>query len=293
MNPDQPPVPQSTPTPEPNQVPPVIPPVAVPSPESFVVAPQPQATEQPIVVAQPVLQPPVAPVSPFGGPMEPVSSAVPISSPLSASVPQPAMQAVASMPMPQPPKKSKKKLFILLGAVVAGLTIVGVGAWFLIMYIMDHNIALKTYNGSSYSILVPTDYTADTSDAANVTFKNPKSTDSKTLSEENISVDNIPSDQRTAYITAIDKAFTKDSLSSSISSGDTLDNFSIAKTTQSGQEARRIHADIKKSGDKVGTVDFEIVFGTDKSYLVGVSAYITEPAFSNAGSKILDSFTIK
>jgi hypothetical protein len=294
MNPDQPLIPQPTPTPEePDQVPPVVPPIAAPSPEPPAVAPQTQVPEQPMFVAQPEPQPPiveltVASTSPFGNPIGPISSAGPTTTPTAASIPQ------LSVPMPQPPKKSKKKLFIILGAVIAGLVVFGMGAWLLIMYVVSHNIALKTYSGNGYSVLIPTDYTADTSDSTSLTFKNPKSKDSATLSEEGILTHDFPSGQRDTVIAAFDKAYTKESIASSTSSStDTIDNFSIIKTKQSGQEARRIHADIKSSGKKAGTSDIEIVFGTDKAYFINVNAYITDQAFGNSAGKILDSFTLK
>jgi hypothetical protein len=128
-----------------------------------------------------------------------------------------------------------------------------------------------------------------------VSFKNPKSKDTTTLSKEEIFTEAIPSGKRDAVITALDKAYeTKDSLSSSVSSSnDTIDNYSYTKTTQSGQDARRIHADVKDNGKKVGTIDLEVVVGTDKAYFIGVTAYITDLALSNSANKILDSLTIK
>jgi hypothetical protein len=300
MNPDQPLVPQPTPTPEepdqaPAVVPPAVPPTAVLSPEPIVVPPQTQIPDQPMVVAQPEPQPPVvelpvASTSPFGNPIGPISSA----GPTAASIPQPGMPMAIPMPKPQPPKKSKKKLFIILGAVIAGLAVLGVGAWFLIMYIIDHTIALKTYDGATYSILVPTDYTVDTSDPTNLIFKNPKSKDLKTPSEEGVAIQDFPSGQRNKVIAAADKEYTKETIAAIAPSINyTIDNISVTKIKQSGQEARRIHADFKSGGKKAETIDLEIVFGTNKTYFINVDAYITDQAFSNSAGKIIDSFTLK
>jgi hypothetical protein len=277
MNPDQPPVPTPEQTPPPAPIEPQVAPEPAPTPE------QPQQATSVAVPTPPVATPVV---SPFGTPVNTVSSDV-----TTPSTTQ--QQSVSSVPVPVP-KKSRKKLFIMIGAIVAGVVVIGVAAWLLITFIAANSLALKTYTGDTYSILVPTSYKADTSDGKDVTFKSLDSKDASTTSQEAIQESDIPTGERDAYISEIDKTFTQSTLTSSLTSGgNTIENFSITKITQSGQEARKIHADIKKDGKYTGTVDMIIVFGTDKSYLVGVSTYVTQPALKNSASKILNSFAIK
>ncbi len=198
------------------------------------------------------------------------------------------------------PAKGKGKLFTLIGIIVAGLLVLGVGVWALMTFVFG-SIALETYKGDGYSILVPKDYTKDES-GSSVTFKE-KTDDKTSQSEVSIAASSIDGASGTMskddYIKLYDQYMTEDAFKSSVnglvssSSKKEFRNFKKDDTKFKGNDAREISIDGYEDGKKVGSVKMLVVF-TDKTiYTVMVGAHVNDSGLQRATDKILNSLQIE
>lgn len=269
----------------------------------------PQAPIEPVQPQQPVAQP----VAPQQAPV--YETAQPVQQPAYQATP-PAAQPVfggqppvATAPGVVPPQafgtgpgypaqapKSNNRLIALIGIIVGGLVLIGGGIW-LAISLLGSSVALETYEGDGYSILVPKDYTKDES-STSVTFEEPDE-DSDTQSKVAVASYSIKSTlqytTKDKLIETYDKSLSEESLSESgltSSSDNTIDNFKKETTTYQDFDARKISFDVKEDGKKVGEGHMLIVFGDESIYMVSVAAHSSDSGLQKAASKILDSFKI-
>ncbi len=299
MNPNDP----QQPVPTPQPVTPPESPAFSPQPAPIEPAPAvtPVAPVSPEVPAGPSVNPePVAP-NPFAAdPQLPVQPPAPIGTFGGATDPQ------------QPaPKKSNKKLFIIIGAAVGGLILLaGLAVLLLVPFngagsaiisngtgggnasILDPGLTLKTYKGDTFSIDGPADYKTETSEGG-VVFTQPnveKSTD-----ESKVIVGAIPYSvtTKTEYLKTIDESLTKEKLEKpSTATTTSTRNVVVSKDDINGYVARSVVADAYDGETKTGTLRMIYLFGDTKAYLVVIAIREGTPGLAASTNKIVSSFKI-
>lgn len=208
--------------------------------------------------------------------------------------PQPDSSSVNNVPVSLSIKKSPKKLVIIIAAFVAGLVVLGVGAWLVITLFATSNITLKEYSNDEYSLLVPESYTQDIN-ATGATFVEPKA-EKETESQLQVSTIGSIVGDRQQYIDTIDKTLTEESINKNINQEDSdknITNITIEKTTQNGNPTRIVTADMEENGKRVGIFRYFVTFGDKKIYMIIIGAHTSDPGFMANTAKITDSFKIK
>ena len=297
MNPQQPDTPQTPDQPLTPDQPPVVPvPEVQPSPivePQAPVAPesQPQVAATPEVMApEPVsVAPPVDATQPFAPtPIGQAAGAVP---PQQPSVGGPAVFGTG--PSPAPAKNNK--MVMLIAAIIGGIVVIGLVVWALFAFVFN-SIALESYKGEGYSVLVPKGY-EKTESTSSVAFKEPNA-DSNEQSQ--VMVTSIPIKSaltvmsRSDIIKLYDDTFSEKTLSdnSGFSSSNTITNFKKDETTYQGLDARKITFDVEEDGKRSGTGHVLLVFGEDEFYAIIVAAHTSDGALEKAADKILNSLEI-
>lgn len=211
--------------------------------------------------------------------------------------PQPVVQQPMQPLPPQPnydetagaPQKSPAKKFILIGAIIAGVAAIGVGAWLLISFMSG--VPLKTYENDNYSILVPENYTEEVSGDA-VSFITPDTEDSESSS---VVVAPLPTSLiggSEAYLKMIDEQSDADTETSD--SGIDVRDITRSSENHDGHEARKVSASVYKDDKLTGrTVSLIIIVDESNAYLVTVSSHESHPELSRSTDKILNSFKLK
>lgn len=301
MNPQQPDNPQVPVGPTPPEQPTVTPGVPVPESQPLpAVEPQPSVapeTAAPVPVAEPQVAPaspvdPVQPVAPQPFPSSPAAQDEGAVPPQQPPVGGPAVFGTGPAPAPA---KNNNKLITLIVAAVGGLVAIGLIVWVLFAFVFN-SIALESYKGDNYSVLVPKEYEKEES-ASSVAFKEP---DADSDEQSQMMVTSIPiKDALTVMskadmIKLYDDAFSEDNLSESsgFSSSNTITNFTKDETEYQGFDARKISFDVEKDGKRSGSGHVLLVFADDAFYAVVVAAHTSDPALGKAAEKILNSLEI-
>ena len=275
-------------------------------------APQPEAPA-PQPYPQPEAQPVAAPVAPAEYPAQPAPQQYAASEPVAPVAPSPFGAPAAAPIAPAQPgapiasgpvgptpglkKPFPKKLAILIGAIVGGVAVLAVLAVVVVNLIAANSLPLKTYEGSSYTILVPEKYEVDEK-SSSVTFTEPDAEKDEESSMSVSAIEDFPAEYRDQFLKSIDENLTEEKLkeaveSSSSSDTGTFSNFNIEKTTQGDFEARIMTADVKKDGGQTGKVRFVYLIGDDAVYIISILAHSSDIGLSNQAQKITDSFTVK
>ena len=278
------------PAPEPQPIAEPVPPVAV---EPQPVAPaaiesqppvgvQPSVEAVPPVAAQPVVPP--TPVAPSG------ATPPPSPPPVDGSV------AFGTGPTATPVPAGNKKLITIVAAVAGGIAVLGLIIWVLIAFVFN-SIALESYKGEGYTILVPKDYKEDES-LGSVSFVEPDSDDEDEQSQ--VVVGSTPTENILAYmkkddaIELYDDMLDEDNFTDDLGFSDdsTVTNFKKEDVTHQGFDARKVTFDVEEDGKYIGSGYILLVFGDDAFYIVTVAAHSSDPGLNKAANKILDSLEI-
>ncbi|OYX53791.1 hypothetical protein B7Y92_01730 [Candidatus Saccharibacteria bacterium 32-50-13] len=180
-------------------------------------------------------------------------------------------------------------------AAVGGLVAIGLIVWVLFAFVFN-SIALESYKGDNYSVLVPKEYEKEES-ASSVAFKEP---DADSDEQSQMMVTSIPIKDaltvmsRADMVKLYDDAFSEDNLtdSSGFSSSNAIANFTKDETEYQGFDARKITFDVEKDGKRSGSGHILVVFGDEAFYAVVVAAHTSDPALERAAGKILNSLEI-
>lgn len=301
MNPNDPQQPMPTPTPQP-----------VTPPESPAFSPQPAPMEPVAPVA------PVAPVSPEV-PVAPAVNPEPVAPNPFAADPQLPVQPPAPIgsfggaadPQLPAPKKSNKKLFIIIGAAVGGLILLaGVAVLLLVPFngagsaiisngtgggnasILDPGLTLKTYKGDTFSIDGPADYKVEPSEGG-VVFT--QSDVEKESDASKVIVGGLPyaSSSKESYLKLVDEGLTKEKLEEPSTTGaKSARNVVVSKDAINGYEARSVVADAYDGDKRTGTLRTIYFFGEKKAYLFVVAIHEGTPGLAASTNKMVASFKI-
>lgn len=272
----QPPVVES----QPEVAPVAAPEVAAPAP---VVESQPTPTPAPETPVQPVAAPqsfPSTPTDQAGGvpPQDPVGGGPTI---------------FGAGPAPAPTKDNK--LVILIAAIAGGAVVLGLIVWVLIAFVFN-SIALETYKGDGYSVLVPKDYEKDES-ATSVTFKEPDADDDDQSQVSILSVpikDALTVMDKDDLVKLYDDMFSQDNLTEAAGFSDEsiVKNFNKETMKYQGHDARKITFDVERDGKRTGTGYVLLVFGDEAFYGIAIAAHASDPGVNKAANKILNSLEI-
>ena len=242
---------------------------------------QPSVGPVPPVAAQPVVPTPVAP----GGATPP-------------SPPPPADGSVAfgTGPASAPVPAGNKKLIAIVAAVAGGIAVLGLIVWVLIAFVFN-SIALESYKGDGYTILVPKDYEED-EDLGSVSFVEPDADDEDEQSQ--VVIGSTPTENILAYmkkddaIEVYDDMLDEDNFTDNLGFSDdsTVTNFKKEDVTHQGFEARKVTFDVEEDDKYIGSGYILLVFGDDAFYIVKVAAHLSDPGLNKAANKILDSLEI-
>ena len=256
---------------------------------------------QPQVYAAPIQQPVMEPVQPVMQPTPQAFAPAPAVQPVVQPQPMATSAVFGSSPqlvftqpvvnnMPYQPKKSKVKLFIILGVVIAALVGIGITVWLLFF---SNNISLTEYSNSDYSILVPSSY-KKTETGSNVSFDKPD-TKAGFESKVAVSVTPVPEGYKQQFIDAMDQAFTEKAFSSGsqLTSFQDTSNVKVEKSTKNGMDYRLASGNIVVDKVVAGSFKVAIFISDTKAYTVGVMAHSSEPGLAANASKIVDSFKAK
>jgi hypothetical protein len=277
------------------------------------VAPQVPVAPAPVDAAQPVQEAPQAipqqpqPFQPVV-PQQPVMEAQPQ---VTAAAPQP-QSAQASIGQPQqafgagpvspvaPAKRSSNKLILLIAAIVGGLAIIGVGIWAILTFVAG-GVALETYEGKDYTVLVPKGYEKEDNGDTSVAFSEPNAEDDENgeSTQSGVRLSSMSFESLTAYmsrddiIKSYDETFTADKIEDLAGGTDSsAKNFKKSDEKYQGFDARRISYDAEKDGRPTGSVHMLIVFTEKTMYTVTVAAHVSDASLDRASNKILNSLKI-
>lgn len=263
-------------------------PVSAPSADQSTMQPVPPAPDQPAI--QQDIQPAVAPnvvVSTDSG----STPAQPQVSPTTSAEETGKKSILSKLSMKQGTGKNNKIVqfgvigvaaLVLLAAVVFGVSALRGG-----------QLALETYEGDGYSVLVPTEYT-QTEENNTVLFVEETDDD---LSKSAVLVSAETSGTATQEEFDAFKKSLKDYDVEELIAGTQEDqdskmtNITYDTTDTDGIFSYRGEADLEKDGEKVGKTYFLI--SLDKDYglaLVMIGAHSSDPALDKNAAKIIDSF---
>ncbi|MDB5162242.1 MAG: hypothetical protein JWM52_750 [Candidatus Saccharibacteria bacterium] len=275
--------------------------------------PVPNTTPQPITPAEASFTPQPAPVAP----LTPVAPLEPVAANPFATDPQLPVQPPAPIgtfggtdpTQPLTPKTSRKKLFIIIGAAVAGVLILaGVAVLLLVPFngagsaiisngtgggnasILDPGLSLKTYKGDTFSVDGPADYTSEPSDGG-VVFTQP---DVASTDASKVIVGGLPysSSTKADYLKLVDDSLTVEKLEKSNTATSSIKNAVISKDNINGYEARSVVADSYENDKKTGTIRTIYFFGEKKAYLFIVAIKEGTPGLAASTNKMVASFKI-
>lgn len=277
---------------------------------------QAQPQPEPFAPAQPEQAVPVQPLSPNTAPVAPVMSEAPVQpAPTQYAAPQPQQPYVQPQPGPlhdetgMKPKKSHKKLVVLIAAIVAGLAVLGAGIWLAIS--MMSSIPLKTYENESYSILVPEGYEENISSGfATFTATSSSEVDGEVSggsaeavtgllgrsSVVIIPVQTGPIGGSAEYLKMIDGQSDSDIFENDSFRESNTELRDTVRTSvdHSGHEARKISAAVYRDGVLSGHFMFYYLVADESTmYLVYIISQKDTPGLYRSAEKIIDSFTIK
>lgn len=322
MNPQDPnnyPSAPAGPTPPQPPVPP-IPPVQPPQPP--VAAPAP-ASPSPVPITEPT---PVAPLAPEVAPQEPPVTATPEVPPAvdpATAVPPPvasqppiaatgavvpptppvaggpigtAPQAFGTGPAVEPVKKSKldKKQLTLIGLVVGGVALIGVGLW-LVFGVLLATVPLEKYEGKTYSVLVPKEYTRDEA-GTTISFDEP---DKNTDEQSKVMVSSYEIKSMLDYMTRdkiielYDETLSEKNITGSNFSADNkIVNFKKETIKYQDHDARMLTFEVTENDKKQGQGQMLVVFTEDAIYTVAVLVHVSDPSLARSSDKIIHSLKI-
>lgn len=290
MNPEQPNIPQGPvgPTPPEQPVTPEAPqpPAPAPQPPVEAPAPTPEAVQAPVNPPQPVDAQSV-PSAPGAVPPQP-----PVAGPA----------AFGTGPAQAPVPAKNNKLIAILAAVIGGIVVIGLVAWVLIAFVFN-SIALETYKGDNFTVLVPKEYEKEEV-GKTVSWKSEAREaegDKDAYSGLTVSVTDIPESMSVdSILKTYDETLTEDAFSKSMasevgsSSDSTIKNFKVNKDDYNGMTARTYTATVLADDKKTGDLYVRMVFTDDKMYVIMVAAHSQiESGFRKAADKIFNSLEIE
>ncbi len=308
VQPPQPPVAEAAPVVQPaapvaEPMPVVSAPVTPPQEPATMAAPEaspmvdPAATMPalaPVPVPTPAVDPivtPVAPQPPVAGPDSVIPAAPPIAGPVGT-----APQAFGTGPAAEPPKKPKldKKRVTLIGLIVGGAVLIGVGLW-LIFGVLLATVPLEKYEGKTYSVMVPKEYTRDEVGTM-ISFDEPDE-NSDTRSRIMISSYDITSaleyTTKDKLVELYDETLSEKSITgSNVSGNNKIVNFKKETIKYQNHDARMITFEATENDKKVGQGQALVVF-TDKAiYTVIIIVHIDDTSLARTSDKIIHSLKI-
>lgn len=316
--PPQPPVPPIPPVQPPQ--PPVAPTAPVSSSPAPVTEPTPVtppapvvAPQEPTVTATPEVSPAVAPAavvppqSPFAQTVPappPVASQPPIVAAGAVVPPTPPMagpvgtapQAFGTGPAAEPTGKPKldKKQLTLIGLVVGGVALIGVGLW-LVFGVLLATVPLEKYEGKTYSVLVPKEYTRDEA-GTTISFDEP---DKNTDEQSKVMVSSYEIKSMLDYMTRdkiielYDETLSEKNITGSNFSADNkIVNFKKETIKYQDHDARMLTFEVTENDKKQGQGQMLVVFTEDAIYTVAVLVHVSDPSLARSSDKIIHSLKI-
>ena len=192
---------------------------------------------------------------------------------------------------PTTPTPGKKPPMMLIGIVVA--VVLAVGAAVAAYFLFFSGIALATYNGDKYSVKYPEGYEQKVEESS-VTFN--EKGDANTASSVFVYYSEFPAPVEQEQVTLL-KDTLKEQMEASIGQA-TGGNIQIkdSKTEEvkfKGADALQVTGKAERDGKDAGNMKIVMVIDTQKLYMVGVGADISDPGVKNSTDAIINSFTVK
>lgn len=292
----------------------VVPQVQPPQVDSFSPSPTTTPTQPPLVqadvqgssvpiavqpVATPVVQPAGQPVITPSAGLAPSSPGIPTVQP---PVPPITGQGTvgnggpAMSPYPMPTEGTKKQKIIKFGVIGGAIVVLLVAGILGFTMWKNNQIALETYEGDGYTMLVPVGYEESVEDDETVNFTE-VSEDAGEQSVVSVGASVVPESATEEDIKQVKELFTEDKIKEALEGDNTDDvplfkgaaNIQLKTTDEDNKYVVSGTADIVEDGITTGKIYLKFTL-TDKNLsLVAVRADASDPGLDNKAQTIIDS----
>lgn len=215
--------------------------------------------------------------------------------------PEPIVTKKPEIKEDEKPKKSHRKLIIILSsfAVVTGIAVFIVWLFVFKGIYAFQGLPLSSFSNSYYSIKIPVGYSKFENNlgesGTDIAFSDPKEASLAVQSKVYIASGNMSVDSKEKYFNELDEQYSEDLIKKSRSSTGVngAANIVYSKQARDGQQSRMISYDIKRQTDWVGRYSKLSIFSDGKIYEIVITSPRGNPGLAVDVRKIFDSFEIK
>lgn len=199
------------------------------------------------------------------------------------------------------PKKSHRKLIIILVSIAVTAAVVAFVVWLFMfkgIYAFQ-GLPLSSFSNNYYSLKIPVGYSKFENSlggsGTDVSFSDPKEALLAVQSKVYIASGEMSLGSKEKYFSDLDKQYSESAIKKSRSATglNGAANIVYSKQSRNGSESRMISYDIKRQTERVGRYDKLSIFSDGKIYEIVITSPRGNPGLAVDVQKIFDSFEIK